>query len=247
MSYRPIGVFDSGVGGLYVLHACRDLLPHEKFIYLADSARMPYGQRSVSEIRAAALDCAEILIGMNCKAIVVACNTATENAIDDIRRLFPSVIVIGLEPAVKPCLRELGSCYAIAIVTEATSRSPRFARLIENAKNVRVLPQPELARLIEGARSAAELKDYIYEMLDPYKDAESVILGCSHYAFVAGLIREFYGGNIKLYDGARGAAERLACRLKESDALASDGEGSIRFYETFMMSANSRGSDIIPQ
>ena len=127
---KPIGIFDSGIGGLCVLKLCAKKLPNEKFIYLADKANMPYGEKSTDEIKAAAMSCAATLIGMGCKAIVVACNTATETAIDDIRRLFPSTVVIGLEPALKPCYYGVGNGYAVALVTSATERSPKFKRLM---------------------------------------------------------------------------------------------------------------------
>ena len=108
MRNNPIGVFDSGVGGLNVLKKCEELMPYEKFIYLADEANMPYGVKPPEEIKRYALHCADELFAMNCKALVIACNTATVTSIDGIRSLCPDKIVVGLEPAGKPCYRELG-------------------------------------------------------------------------------------------------------------------------------------------
>lgn len=237
MRENPIGVFDSGVGGLNVLRKCAELMPNEKFIYLADEARMPYGTKPAVEIRLAALHSAELLFAMNCKALVVACNTATATAIDDIRAMYSARPVIGLEPAVKPCYRELGkNGYAVAIVTAATYGSAKFGRLMETCDG-KIIPLavPELAKLIEdNTRDIRAIAPYVREMLAPYKNAEAVILGCSHYTYITGLIRDAYGGNIKIYDGAAGAAERLRYCLAISDMTApSNARGGVRFYSTF--------------
>lgn len=232
---RPIGLFDSGVGGLGVLHECVLKMPNERFIYLADRANMPYGERPPDRIRAAALDCANRLVALNCKAIVVACNTATENAIDEIRRQFPLRVVVGLEPAIKPCCMELGRGYAVALVTKATEMSPKFKLLMSvYGDRVVVVGCHDLARLIErNSERIEKLRPAVNEILSPYADAEAVVLGCSHYTFITGLIREFYADRIKIYDGAVGAAARLKYCLAVADILApKDATGSIRFYTT---------------
>lgn len=238
MRANPIGVFDSGVGGLNVLRKCAELMPDEKFIYLADEARMPYGVKPAAEIRLAALQSAERLFSMNCKALVVACNTATVTAIDDIRALFSARPVIGLEPAVKPCYRELGkSGKAVALVTAATYNSAKFARLVETCDG-KIIPLavPELAKLIEDhTDDIRAIAPFVRDVLAPYKNAEAVILGCSHYTYIADLIREVYDGDVKIYDGATGAAERLRYCLAISDLTAPSGEGGgIRFYSTYV-------------
>ena len=238
MSNEPIGVFDSGVGGLCVLRLCADAMPLERFIYLADSANMPYGEKSASDIIRAACTCAERLFSMNCKAVVVACNTATETAIDYIRRLFPNKIIVGLEPAVKPCLAELGGGYGVALVTPATAKSPKFGRLISGAGGrIVCAPQPRLAATIERFIGEPDnLRPVVARMLAPYSDAEAVVLGCSHYTYLRPLIDEFYGGRVKIYDGASGAAMRLKSLLKERRMCAQGGsKGAIRFYSTERM------------
>lgn len=236
MCYRPIGVFDSGVGGLNVLKIASELMPNERFIYLADKARMPYGVRSVREITTAATECAGILVGMNCKAITVACNTATEVAIDTLRSLFPSVIIVGLEPAVKPCLRELGSNgYAVALVTEATAASVKFESAVKKSDGkIKAVPLHALASVIENNDiNSTAVRDCVSAVLKPYPDAEAVILGCSHYTSVTRIIREIYGGNIKIYDGAYGEAARLKYCLSVAGLSApTEQTGSVRFYST---------------
>ncbi len=232
---NPIGLFDSGVGGLSVLTECVRLMPNERYIYLADRAHMPYGGLSADDIKSAALGCAARLVAMNCKAIAVACNTATETAIADIRRSYPGFTVVGLEPAVKPCGAELCGGYAVALVTPATARAPGFKRLMEEyGDRITVAPQPELAAMIErGLGDIGALAPYVESMLDPYRDAEAVILGCSHYSCIANAVKRFYGGNIKIYDGADGAAARLSYCLALAGLLAPQCEtGSMRFLST---------------
>lgn len=236
MRANPIGVFDSGVGGLNVLRKCVELMPNEKYIYLADEAHMPYGNKPPADIKLYATACASMLFDMNCKAVVVACNTATVNAVDDIRNLFASRTVIGLEPAVKPCFRELSkNGTAVALVTDATYRSHKFERSIATCGG-KIIPvaRPELAKLIENnVRDISKIAAHICEILTPYKNAEAVILGCSHYTYITDAIMHFYGGKVKIYDGAVGAAQRLKYCLQMSDILASDADrGNIRFYST---------------
>lgn len=217
-----------------MLKECVSRLPHEDFVYLADKANMPYGGKSCEQIKSAALYCADTLFGMNCKAIVIACNTATETAVEYIRELYKREIVIGLEPAVKPCFRELCSGeYGVALVTEATAKSRKFRALVDGCENrIIVSPQPELAELIERGADLGTLRAYVGRMLLPYRDAAAVALGCSHYSHIAPLVSEFYGGKVRIYDGALGASARLETLLKESGEAASDGKGGVRFFAT---------------
>lgn len=240
MRQDPIGVFDSGVGGLCVLKKCAQRLPQERFIYLADEANMPYGGKTVAQIRLAACRCADILFSMGCKALVVACNTATVCAIDDIRALYGGKLVIGLEPAIKPCYKELGKGYALALVTSATENSAKCTRLLSACGGrIKAVGQPWLAKAIEDSiDNINALRPRVFDMLEQYRDAEAVVLGCSHYTHISGMIREFYGGNIKIYDGADGAAARLEYCLALADMRAESGDhGNVRFYSTYSMQA----------
>ena len=219
-----------------MLGVCERILPDESFIYLADEANMPYGNKSADEIKSAAMFCAETLFSMNCKAVVVACNTATATAINDIRAMYSTRIVVGLEPAVKPCVVELGkNGYGIALVTEATYRSAKFERLLNScAGKVVAVPRPELAELIEkNMQDVRRMRSHVFDILSDYKDAEAVILGCSHYTCIAPVISEFYGGKIKIYDGATGAANRLKYCLAVADMTAEkNAKIPTRFYST---------------
>lgn len=230
MRNNPIGIFDSGVGGLNVLKKCVELLPDERFIYLADSANMPYGGKSEDDIRRLACACAERLFARNCKAIVIACNTATAAAAEYIRTLFPARIVIGLAPAVKPCFRELGRCgYAVALVTDATGKSASFNRLISECDG-KVVPctAPMLAELIErNPNGASVVEQYLREVLGRFSDAEAIVLGCSHYVYTVDIIKRIYNNRIKIYDGADGAVARLKYCLTVSDLIATEKNATI--------------------
>ena len=231
---RPIGVFDSGIGGLSVLHKCASLLPNESFVYLADFAGMPYGEKSDTEIRLAAVKNASRLVEMNCKAIVVACNTATEIGIADIRRLYPNIETLGLEPAIRPCINELKTGYGIALTTPATARSVRFNSLLRAyGSGVIAVGCAGLAKKIEDNFFDLErIRNDVYDILGRYRDAEGVVLGCSHYSYITSMIDDFYGGKIKIYDGADGLAKNLVRRLEATNSICRSGERTVRFYST---------------
>ena len=231
-------MFDSGVGGLNVLKKCTELLPDESFIYLADKANMPYGNKPKEDIERAAFACADTLFSIGCKALVVACNTATVTAVDSIRALYSTRIVVGLEPAVRPCIKELGkNGYAVALVTEATYRSDRFNRLLESCdKRIVPLVDRALAKLIEdNVGDITRIQPHIRDIFKNYGDAEAVILGCSHYTYITDIIKDIYGGNIKIYDGAEGAARRLKYCLELSGEIAKNGDikPKIEFLSTY--------------
>ena len=233
----PIGVFDSGVGGLNVLKKCMELLPQESFIYLADKANMPYGNKTKRQIADAAFKCTDVLFSLGCKAVVIACNTATATAVDDVRAMYSTRVVVGLEPAVKPCVKELGkNGYAVALVTDATYRSDKFNRLLDSCdKKVVALARPELAKLIEdNTDDINRIEPHMRQILSKYMTAESVILGCSHYTYLTDIISRIYGRNIKIYDGAEGAAKRLKYCLEIAGLTAKNGgPTTVKFISTY--------------
>lgn len=234
------------MGGLNVLYKCARLLPDENFIYLADKANMPYGNKPKADIARAAYGAADMLFSLNCKALVVACNTATVTAVDDIRALYSTRVVVGLEPAVRPCVRELGRRgYAVALVTKATYMSSRFMQLTDSCgKKIVPVAAPELAALIENnLDNLSSVEQYVRAIFGNYTDAEAVILGCSHYSYIADMIKDIYGGNIKIYDGADGAARRLKYCLELSGLLAQKSEiaPKIRFLSTYKTTQNKKG------
>ncbi|MDR2880892.1 MAG: glutamate racemase [Azoarcus sp.] len=238
MNSSPIGVFDSGVGGLSVLRHIRAELPHENLLYIADSAHAPYGGKSAEEICARALALSEFLIAQKAKTLVVACNTATAAAISMLRARF-EIPVIGMEPAVKPAVAATRSGVVGVLATTGTLQSARFAALLENyGQNVRVVTQgcPGLVECVErGELTSPEtrnlLNDYVQPLLQ--QGADTLVLGCTHYPFLKPLIREIAGENIALIDTGTAVAQQVRRRIAAAELLSPEiTPGNVRFWTT---------------
>ena len=226
-----IGVFDSGVGGISVLRHLRAELPNERFLYFGDSANAPYGTRPTEEIRALTLAAAQKLMERGCKALVVACNTATAAAIEDLRRRYPDKIIIGIEPALKIASDRFPGSAVGVMATPATLRETKFARLLSRFEahcQVVKLPAAGLVELVEaGKGNSADAENLLRPLLSPYKNQLSaVVLGCTHYPFAAGTISALLGENTVLLDGGPGTARETRRRLTEA-GLLNDGPGEI--------------------
>jgi glutamate racemase len=234
----PIGVFDSGVGGLSVLHHIRAELPHEDLLYVADSAYAPYGTKTPEQIQARSLILAEFLLAQGAKALVVACNTATAAAASLLRERF-SVPVIAMEPAVKPAVAATRSGVVGVLATSGTLKSAQFAALLENyGKDVRVLTQAGLG-LVEcverGELDSAETRALLLKYLTPLRaeGADTLVLGCTHYPFLRPLIESIVEGNMALIDTGAAVARHLRRRIDDCGlTTTSQGEGSERFWTT---------------
>lgn len=231
MDLRPIGLFDSGVGGLSVLNKCLEILPNEHYIYLADSSHAPYGNKSFEYILQRVHECSETLISMGAKAVVVACNTATNVGIAQLRKDY-NCIFVGLEPALKPAMNERTCGKVLVLMTEATYNQQKFKELYNKFDdgNIIISPQRDLAMMIEDSIDDVEiLRKSVYKILLNYKGVESVVLGCTHYIFIKQLIEDFYENKIKIYDGNEGAAKRLYSLLKGDDLLSDNkGQGTVK-------------------
>ena len=236
-SKAPIGVFDSGAGGVSVLRALVDELPAETFIYLGDSAHAPYGTRSADEILALSREMVGNLVDQGAKAVVIACNTATSVAVATLREELPDIPVIGVEPALKPAVSaHEGGCVLVMAtpVTLALDKYHELARLYEGRANVIPVPCPELAARIErGNLDAPDVVELIRSYVGEYAGvADAVVLGCTHYPFVASAIREVLG-DVELFDGALGTARQLRRVLKRESLLTKGGkQGSVVFEST---------------
>lgn len=213
-----IGIFDSGIGGRSVLTSCKELLPNEKFLYYADTEYAPYGDKSDEYIAKRVFEISNMLIEKGAKAIVVACNTATNVGIKLLRQHF-KIPFVGLEPAIKPAVKAIKEGRIILLCTPATARQEKFRELLakHGTANIEVAPQKNLACLIESNFDNLEMiRDGVYKMLESYKDAEGIILGCTHYIFIKNIITDFYGSKkITIFDGNAGAAQRLQQLLRE--------------------------------
>lgn len=219
----PVGVFDSGVGGLSVLRELRRLLPDEDFLYYADSAHCPYGGKSLVEIQTRAAAITEELLAAGCKLIVVACNTATIAAVEHLRANYP-VPFVGMEPAVKPACALTRSGVVGVLATGAALGGEKFHRLVaQHAASVRVITQPcpGLVECVEGGElegpRVAELVERYVRPLTR-SGADVIVLGCTHYPFLRSLIRTSAGPKVTLLDTGEAVA-RQARRLLERDGL----------------------------
>ncbi len=214
-----IGVFDSGVGGLSVLQHIRRRLPDERLIYIADSAHVPYGDKSPSYIEQRSLRLTQYLIEQGADAIVIACNTATAAAAATLRSHF-NIPIIGMEPAVKPAVAATRSGVIGVLATIGTLESARFAALLERyAGNVEIITQgcPGLVELVEqgelqGANARKLIELYTLPLLE--RGADTLILGCTHYPFLAPLIKEVTGESVVLIDTGEAVARHLQYRIE---------------------------------
>lgn len=216
---RTIGVFDSGVGGLSVLHHIREALPEANLIYVADSGHVPYGGRSAAFIEARAMALTRFLLKLEAEAIVIACNTATAAAALPLRKQFSKIPFIGMEPAIKPAVSATRSNVVGVLATVGTLESARFAALLEKyGGKVKVVTQgcPGLVELVErGDLHSVEARRLVERYTRPLLDAgaDTFILGCTHYPFLAPLIREVVGEQVTLIDTGAAVARELKRRV----------------------------------
>lgn len=239
-----IAVFDSGVGGISVLRQLRTWMPGENFLYFGDSANAPYGTRPKEQICQLSLNAAEHLAQKNIKALVVACNTATAAAIDTLRQNYPDLIVIGIEPALKPAADRFPGGTVGVLATPATLQQEKFRQLVAHYGqhcSVIPLPAPGLMELVEqGKGNSQEARELLTVLLGPWiGKLDALILGCTHYPFAAEAIRAVVGENVALFDGGEGTARETKRRLEAANLLM-EGKGSITIE-------NSLGSEAILQ
>lgn len=235
-SESPIAVIDSGVGGISVLKRLWQLMPNEKYIYFGDSKNAPYGVKPTDEIRNLTFDMAEKLMNRGAKALVIACNTATAAAAADLRAKYPSFPIIGLEPALKPAALSGKNPTVIVMATELTLREKKFAALVsrfENDAKIIGLPAPGIVLLVEGGKSdSEEMDEYLKKLFLPFREEKElrVVLGCTHFPFAKKSILRVLGDDIKLFDGAFGAAKHTKDLLEEKNLLRDENaKGEIIF------------------
>ena len=228
-----IAVFDSGVGGVSVLRELRRLCPGERFYYFGDSANAPYGRKTTQEVRALTLAAGKkLLIDRDCKALVVACNTATAAAITDLRAAYPDRIIVGIEPALKlACDRHPGGTVGI-MATDVTLREQKLAALMERVKRdctVLRVHAPGVVELVEAGKcDTDEAVALMEQLLGPYVGKLSaLVLGCTHYPFMKKAMARVLGDGVELLDGGEGTARETRRRLSEAGLLCEDGGGLI--------------------
>ena len=233
----PIGIFDSGVGGITVLRAIREQMPNESVIYFGDQGHIPYGPRPMGKIRSFSKGITDFLLEQNAKIVVVACNTASAAALNYLREKFPDVKFVGMEPAVKPAAEHTQTGRVGVLATPATFQGALYASVVERFANGVELFQdtcPGLVQQIEqgnldGEETRRILEDALMPMLE--KNIDTVVLGCTHYPFVIPLIQQIVGDNVRVIDPAPAVARQVR-RLLEAGGMRSDfkSKGEIKFY-----------------
>jgi len=236
-SFSPIGIFDSGVGGLSVLRAIRSQMPEESVIYFGDQGHIPYGPRPMEQIRNFCEAITRFLLDCDAKIIVVACNTASAAALKYLRDTFPDVSFVGMEPAVKPAAEHTHTGKVGVLATPATFQGALYASVVERFANGVELFQDTCVGLVQeieqgnlnGEETRQILDDALLPMLE--KDIDIVVLGCTHYPFVIPLIQQIVGENVRVIDPAPSVAKQVR-RVLEAKGLknVSNERANVKFY-----------------
>jgi glutamate racemase len=239
---NPVGVLDSGVGGISILKALVEFMPYENFMYFGDSANAPYGEKTSQEIAGLTMANVAELLKRGCKAIVVACNTATAAAIVPLREKYPDIPMIGLEPALKPAVLHKEHPTVIVMATPFTLESEKFKNLkarYEDQAEIISLPCPEIVRFVERQETySPELLQYLRRKFEPYQGQkiDAIVLGCTHFPFVRQAIQEVAGRDVVLYDSALGVGRQVKRQLESYGLLNTSGKRG----QVFII--NSKGS-----
>ncbi|MDB5082819.1 MAG: Glutamate racemase [Chloroflexi bacterium] len=222
---RPVGVLDSGVGGLSVIREIRRYLPHEDILYFADSGNCPYGVRPPAEIRDLAESAAAFLLRQGAKALVIACNTASTAAVAYLRELWPAVPIVGMVPAVKPAARMTTSGVIGVLATEATGQAPVLLDVIDRfASDVKVLiaAPPGLVEAVEEGRSdSLETRAILEKAVEPMLEngADALVLGCTHFPFLRPALENILQGKMHLIDSGDAVARQTVRVLEAANLL----------------------------
>ena len=216
---QPIGIFDSGIGGTSIWKEIHQLLPNETTIYLADSKNAPYGQKSKDEIVALSMKNTELLLQMNCKLIVVACNTATTNAIEELRAKY-SIPFVGIEPAIKPAASHSKTQIIGILATQGTLNSELFSKTTKKFQETKIIEQigHGLVQLIEnGEINSEKMTQLLHSYLNPMVAAniDYLVLGCSHYPYLMPQIKKILPEHIQIIDSGQAVAKQTQNILRE--------------------------------
>jgi len=231
---NPIGLFDSGIGGTSIWSAIHLLMPNENTIYLADSQNAPYGVKSKEEIIALSKKNTELLLENNCKIIVVACNTATTNAINELRASY-DVPFVGIEPAIKPAATRSKTQTIGILATKGTLSSELFNKTVSLFQKVTIIEQIGfgLVELIEnGEINSPKMKELLLSYLTPMieKNIDYLVLGCSHYPYLIPLIRTILPESIQIIDSGEAVAKQTFTVIQNQTGISSSEKGNCAFY-----------------
>lgn len=234
INVQPIGLFDSGIGGTSIWKEIHSLLPNENTIYLADSKNAPYGQKSKDEIIALSIKNTEFLLEQNAKMIVVACNTATTNAIKELREMY-DIPFIGIEPAIKPAANNSKTQTIGILATKGTLNSELFNKTAEKFQDTKIVEQVgfNLVKLIEEGKMYSDemtvlLKKYLEPMIE--ENIDYLVLGCSHYPYLIPQIKEILPEHVKIIDSGEAVAKQTQKILQEKIGFNDASESNNLFY-----------------
>ena len=233
-----IGVFDSGVGGLSTLQVLAQQLPNENFIFYGDSKNASYGDKSADEVYALSKQNIEVLLAQGVKAVVIACNTATSAAKPRLMAAYPDLPILGIEPALKEAV-DHGHQHILVMGTGLTLHLPKYQAQVacfSDQAQIQSLPCPGLADLVEkGTENLAAIRAYLAQQLAPYQatDFDAVVLGCTHYPFIAREIVAQLHTDAQVYTGYEGLAKNLTMHLRQHQLLRpTNAQRTVRFMSS---------------
>lgn len=235
MDNRPVGFLDSGLGGISVLGEAVRMLPNENFLYFGDTKHIPYGDKPPQQVFEYTHSAIERLLSLGCKAIVIACNTATSVAAEQLRQEL-ALPIIGMEPALKPASLLEGEGKVLVMATRVTLALPKFKGLMERyGQDAIPLPCPGLMECVEaGELSGERVNRLLEELLRPCwnEKIKAVVLGCTHYPFLKKTIARFFAPDVQLIDGNAGTVRQLGRRLEAENLCASGPGGQVTFLSS---------------
>ena len=235
MNNSPIGIFDSGIGGITIFNSVKKLLPNEDIIYFSDNLNSPYGNKPIETIKKISFNNTQWLLDNGCKLIVVACNTATTNSISDLRNKF-NIPFVGIEPAIKPAAMKTKTGKIGVLATKGTLSSDLFnTTSIDYASNIEILEKngDGLVQLIEnGIFEGIEIENLLHKHLDFMitKKIDHLVLGCTHYPFLIKVLSELLPGSIKIIDSGEAVAKQTKSLLINNKIENKSNQGKYSFY-----------------
>lgn len=246
----PIGVFDSGIGGLTVLSELQKTLPGESFIYFCDQKNMPYGSKKPEQVEKIVGEVVEFLVGKGCKAVVAACNTATSVASGKLRKEY-GIPIIGIEPAIKKAFVKNGSKETLVLATPVTLKEKKFQSLLTDigcGERCHILPSENLAEMIEKHLMknhsifaySKDIENYLKKAIAGFDldSIDTIVLGCTHYGFLSPYFNKILPSSVDIIDGSYGTARYLRKVLEEKDLLKESDFSSVEFFTSDKSVAN---------
>ena len=245
-----IAFFDSGIGGLTVLKRALAAMPNEEYIYYADTRNVPYGVKPKADVRAFIFDAVDFLANQNIQALVIACNTATSVAINDLRSRY-AFPIIGMEPAVKPALIRNTGKKILVFATSLTLKEGKLETLIENLDKKRIVERRELDGLVTFAENfefdTPLVQDYLQEKLANirWEHYETIVLGCTHFIYYRNMFQALAGANIDIVDGNEGTVKHLVNRVGQNCSATPSHSQRIVFYSSGVEDSTERGNRLM--